>query len=168
MERKLVTRSKKVAYMGCITGGEVVYHRLKNFTTLSKTSNPTEYARKYVDEDGEVTDVTGYSPSTEYGFDQYTNNPVHDEIIAITDGELVGEEAVRTMIVVDFTKEGKTSGTFKAIMREYAIVPDSEGGEENAYSYSGNMKSKSNKKEIEVSSTDEWLTCKIVQETPAA
>lgn len=165
--RKLVTRDKKVAFMGCKGEGSVItYNRMKNFTSMSKSSNPNEYSRKYVDEDGEVTDVTGYSPSYGYAFDQYEGNPVHTEIIAITDGELVGDDAVRSIVVVDFTQPGKTEGTFKAIKRDFAVIPDSDGDDENTYTYSGNMKSKSSKTNIEVSTEDGWLTCKEVVETP--
>lgn len=84
---KLVTREKKVAFMGCVAESETTYNRMRHFTSLSRSSNPNEYSRKYVDEAGENTDVTGYAPSIAYAFDQYIDDPVHDEIIAISDGE---------------------------------------------------------------------------------
>ena len=144
---KLVTRDKKVAYFGCVNGENTIYNRMRHFTSMSKSSNPNEYSRKYVDEAGENTDVTGYSPSISYGFDLYTNDAVHEEIIAITDGELVGDDAVRTILLVDFTKQGTSENSFKAIKRDYAVVPDSDGDDENTYTYSGNFKSKSDKTE---------------------
>ena len=76
--KKLVQRSKKVAFYK--VGDK--YERMTGFTSMSKSSNPKEYSRQYVDEDGEVTDVTGYSPSIDYAFDQYENNAVHDDIVA--------------------------------------------------------------------------------------
>lgn len=159
---KLVTRDKKVAYFGCVNGENTIYNRMRHFTSMSKSSNPNEYSRKYVDEAGENTDVTGYSPSISYGFDLYTNDAVHEEIIAITDGELVGDDAVRTILLVDFTKQGTAENSFKAIKRDYAVVPDSDGDDENTYTYSGNFKSKSDKTEVEVTSADNWATCTIV------
>lgn len=159
---KLVTRDKKVAYFGCVNGENTIYNRMRHFTSMSKSSNPNEYSRKYVDEAGENTDVTGYSPSISYGFDLYTNDAVHEEIIAITDGELVGDDAVRTILLVDFTKQGTSENSFKAIKRDYAVVPDSDGDDENTYTYSGNFKSKSDKTEVEVTSADDWATCTIL------
>ena len=159
---KLVTRDKKVAYFGCVNGENTIYNRMRHFTSMSKSSNPNEYSRKYVDEAGENTDVTGYSPSISYGFDLYTNDAVHEEIITITDGELVGDDAVRTILLVDFTKQGTSEKSFKAIKRDYAVVPDSDGDDENTYTYSGNFKSKSDKTEVEVTSADNWATCTIV------
>lgn len=159
---KLVTRDKKVAYFGCVNGENTIYNRMRHFTSMSKSSNPNEYSRKYVDEAGENTDVTGYSPSISYGFDLYTNDAVHEEIIAITDGELVGDDAVRTILLVDFTKQGTSENSHKAIKRDYAVVPDSDGDDENTYTYSGNFKSKSDKTEVEVTSADNWATCTIV------
>lgn len=159
---KLVTRDKKVAYLGCVEGETITYRRMKNFTSMSKSSNPNEYSRKYVDETGEETDVTGFSPSISYGFDQYTGNEVHEEIIAITDGEMAGTDAVRTILSVDFTKPGIKEGSFMAIKRDYAIIPDSDGDDENTYTYSGNLKSKSSKTDVEVETKDEWITCEVV------
>lgn len=164
---KLVTREKKVAFMGCVSESATTYNRMRHFTSLGRSSNANEYSRKYVDEAGENTDITGYAPSIAYAFDQYTDDPVHDEIIAITDGEKVGSDAIRSIINVDFTRPGKTEGNFIAIKRDYAIIPDSDGDDENTYTYSGNFKSKSDMKEVEVSTKDEWLTCEIVTATPA-
>lgn len=107
-KEKLVSRSRKVAFMGVTSGtggsGTETFHRMTKFTDMSKSSNPAEYSRQYVDEDGEVTDVTGYSPEISYAFDMYENNAVHNDIIDITDNEKMGDDAVRNIIVVDFTR----------------------------------------------------------------
>lgn len=161
MER-LVKRNRKVAFLGCVNGESVAYHRMRHFTEMSKSSNPNEYSRKYVDEDGEVTDITGYSPSIGYAFDQYEENAVHDELIAITEGEIVGTDAVRTILLVDFTRKGTKEGAFMAIKRDYAIIPDSDGDDENTYTYSGSFKSQGSKEDVEVTSADNWETCTIV------
>ena len=50
-----------------------VFNRMRGFTTLSGSKNSIEYSRQYVDEEFETTDVVGFSPSVDFGFDQYTN-----------------------------------------------------------------------------------------------
>ena len=98
---KLVTRSGKVAFMKVAEE----YIRMQYFTNMAKSANPKEYSRSYVDVDGEVSDVTGYSPSIAYSFDYYKGNKVHEEIIKITDSELTGTDAVREIIIVDMTSK---------------------------------------------------------------
>ena len=81
--RTLVPRSKKVLFYGvpAASGDTTTYHRMKGFTDVSTSKNAKEYTRQYVDELFEQTDVTGYSPSTSYGFDQYAGDPVHADIV---------------------------------------------------------------------------------------
>ena len=86
----LVGRHKKVAFLGIVETSTEKFHRMRKFTAFSKSSNPKEYSRQYVDEAFEQTDVVGFSPSISYTFDLYTNTPVHKEIVSITDGELPG------------------------------------------------------------------------------
>ena len=98
--RTLVPRSKKVLFYGvpAASGDTTTYHRMKGFTDVSTSKNAKEYTRQYVDELFEQTDVTGYSPSTSYGFDQYAGDPVHADIVKITDDELIGSNAVRILL----------------------------------------------------------------------
>ena len=167
--QKLVTRDKKVAFLECLSGDEKVYHRMCHFTSMSKSSNPNEYSRKYIDESGEVTDITGYSPYYDYAFDLYTNDPVQEELVKIADGELVGTDAVRNIIVVDFTKPTEDKTGYHAVKRSYAVIPDSDGDDENTYTYSGAFRSKSEKEEVVVISDDgHWKTCKIKTESAAS
>lgn len=98
-EQTLVTRNKKVAFYK--VGDKFL--RMTGFTAMTKSANPKEYARQYVDETGEITDVTGYSPSIEYTFDQYVNNEVHKDIVEITEDEKLGSDAVREIVIVDLT-----------------------------------------------------------------
>ena len=56
-----------------------LFTRMKGFTELSGSKNPTEYSRQYVDEIFESTDVTGYSPSWSFAFDDYTEDAVLEE-----------------------------------------------------------------------------------------
>ena len=138
-ERKLVKRSDKVSFLGCIADGSETFNRMRGFTTLSGSKNPTEYSRRYVDEEFETTDVTGYSPSLDFGFDQYIGDPVHEEMVGILDDEKLGTEARRNIVTVDFSQEAG-EGSYKAVKREYAIIGDAEGDSMDAYTYSGTFR----------------------------
>ena len=138
-DRKLVKRSDKVSFLGCLTDGSETFNRMRGFTTLSGSKNPTEYSRRYVDEEFETTDVTGYSPSLDFGFDQYIGDPVHEEMVEILDNEKLGTEARRNIVTVDFSQEAG-EGSYKAVKREYAIIGDSEGDSMDAYTYSGTFR----------------------------
>lgn len=139
-EQTLVTRNKKISFYKV---GEK-FIRMTGFTAMSKSANPKEYARQYVDETGEITDVTGYSPSIEYTFDQYTNNEVHKDIIEITEDEKTGSAAVREIVIVDMTSPvGENNNEFEARKRLFAIIPGTDGDNADTYSYTGTLKSKS-------------------------
>ena len=66
------------------------------FTQLSQSKNPIEYSRQYVDEPFQETDITGYSPSIAYAFDYHRNCEVQKDIVAITEGEFIGDEMAKT------------------------------------------------------------------------
>ena len=97
---KLVKRSGKVAFMDVSTTSIANFLRMTKFTEISKSKNPTEYSRTYVDEDGEVTDVTGYSEGISYAFDLYQGNLVHQKLVDITDNEKTGNDAVFSLSVI--------------------------------------------------------------------
>lgn len=160
MSEILVSRSKKVMFYGVpdSTGENVVFKRMKGFTDQSTSKNPKEYARQYVDELFEQTDVVGYSPSTSYGFDQYAGNAVHDDIVKITNEELVGNEAIRTLVLVDLSKAEQGAKTASAVQRNFSVVPDTEGGSLDAYTYTGNFKSKGAKIVGTATTADDWQT----------
>ena len=140
-DRTLVKRSDKVAFFGNMGTGTETFNRMRGFTTLSGSKNPSEYSRQYVDEEFETTDVTGYSPSYDFGFDQFKGDLVHDEMVEILDGEKTGTEARRNIVIVDFSQPvtGK-DGAYKAVKREWAIIGDSEGDSMDAYTYSGTLR----------------------------
>lgn len=140
MSRTLVKRSDKVSFLGCIDNGTETFNRMRGFTSLSGSKNPSEYSRQYVDEEFETTDVTGYSPSLDFAFDEYTEDEVHNELVAILDGEKTGTEARRNIVTVDFSKP-VTGGGYEAVKREFAIIGDSEGDSTDAYTYSGTFRS---------------------------
>lgn len=146
-----VARCEKVAYYGVPgTSGDVTYKRMKNFSSLSTSKNPSEYSRKYVDEMFEQTDVTGYSPSISYTFDLDSESDVHKDIVGITNDEKIGNDAIRTIIVVDMTSTGTTDGKKVAYKRDFAVIPDTEGDGTDAYTYSGTFKTKGKSTKIEV------------------
>lgn len=154
----IMKRNSKVAFYG-VTGEEgTVYHRMSGFTEFATSKNPIEYSRQYVDEEMEVTDIVGYSPSISYSFDLFDDNPVHLDIAKISDNELVGADAVRQIIVVDVQASEKT-----AVMREFAVIPDSEGDNIDVYTYSGSFKVKGNKVFGTASSEDGWQTCTFTE-----
>ena len=153
----LKKRSDIVAFYG--VGDK--YYRMRGFTEVSVSKNPKEYSRQYIDEDGEQTDVVGYSPSMAYNFDSYVGNQVHEDIAKIADDESVGLDAVRTILIVDTTSTGTTENSYKAIKRDYAVIPDTEGDGTDAYTYSGTLKAKGSKETVDVTTTDDFMTVTI-------
>lgn len=139
---QLVKRSRKVAFMNVSTTSIANFLRMTKFTEISKAKNPTEYSRSYVDEDGEVTDVTGYSEEISYNFDLHTGNLVHEKLVDITDNEKTGADALVRILQVDFTKPKGTG--YEARLRTYSVVPDAEGDSTDAYTYSGAFRKNSN------------------------
>lgn len=117
----------------------VTFTRMKYFTELSISKNPTEYSRRYVDEKTERSDVVGYAPSMSYSFDDYADDAVLSDIVEISNNEKVGSDAQRDIVLVDFSKQ--VDGGYFALKRTYAVVADSEGNSTDAYTYSGNFKS---------------------------
>ena len=160
----IVERHKILAFMGVVgTGGTVTYHRMKKFTQFSHSKNPIEYSRQYVDEPFQQTDVVGFAPSYAYAFDKHTDLAVQNDIIGITNGEMLGDDAVRTIIIVDTTEATESSGTYtaSAIKRDYSVIPNSEGDNINIYTYSGNLKARGEQSAVSISSTDDWQTVTI-------
>ena len=141
MSEVLVKRSDKVSFMNTGTSTDPVFTRMTKFTEISKSKNPTEYSRQYVDEESETTDVTGYAEELGYAFDQHTNNAVHEKIVEITDDELTGDDAVVEVVTVDKSKTND-DGSYEARYRKYAVIPDGEGDSTDAYTYSGSLKVK--------------------------
>lgn len=137
----ILKRSDKKAFYGIpgASSGEPTFKRMRGFTEFSISRNPTEYSRRYVDEDSERTDVTGYSMSCSYAFDEFSGDDVHADIINITDNELIGADAQRDIVIVDFSQEAAGSG-YKAIKRTFSVIADSEANSTDAYTYSGNLR----------------------------
>lgn len=162
MAEKLVKRSDKIAFMNVGTAEAPDFQRMRKFTEISTSKNPTEYSRHYVDEEGETTDVTGYSEEKSYAFDQYADNAVHEKIATITDNELTGDEATVEVLVVD---KSKVDGEgFEARKRSYAVVPDSDGDSTDAYTYSGSLKAKGAFEKVTATISEDGKTATISAE----
>lgn len=166
MSEKIVKRSDKVAFMNVGTTDAADYKRMTKFTDLSNSKNPTEYSRQYVDEEGETTDVTGYSPEISYEFDQHTDNAVHEKIAKIADDELTGDDATVEILIVDKTKE--VANGYESRLRKYAVVPDSEGDSTDAYTYSGSLKAKGGFETVIAKLSDDGKTATIVTDAVEA
>lgn len=142
---KLVQRHEKVAYYGVKdTDGNVVYHRMCGFTKMDTAKNPVEYTRRYIDESFEQTDVVAFSPSISFSFDRYSDNPVHNDIVALADNEILGTDAVRSIVVADIT-ETDESGSVSAVKRDFSVIVETEGNSLDAYTLSGTMNTKGEK-----------------------
>lgn len=159
---KLKKRSEKLAFLEVKLGDKVTgYCRLEGFTTQTFNANATEYSRNYVDEDTSRTDVTGYSESVNYNFDQYIRHPALSEIVKITENELTGTDAVRNILTVDMTSN-TSGGQYDATLRAYAIVPSSNGDTTDCMTYSGDFKSRGAKKAVKVTLDADFENATIV------
>lgn len=155
----IVPRHKMLGFYGVPSeGGTVTYRRMQYFTDLSKNKNPEEHERKYVDEKSKRSDIVGYFESVSYTFDKYRNNPVLADISKISDRELIGDDAKRSIIWVD-------EDTGEAVKRDYAVIPESEGGDANTYTQSGNFKASGEPVFGTASSSDDWMTVTFTEET---
>ncbi len=142
---KLIGRHEKVAYYGIAEdNGQVVYHRMCGFTKMDTSKNPVEYSRRYIDESFEQTDIVAISPSIAFAFDRYSGNPVHDDIVRISDDEIIGTGAVRSIVLVDLSTDDG-SGVCRAIKRDFSVMVETEGNSTDAYTLSGTMSTKGEK-----------------------
>ena len=156
----IVKRSDKKAFY--MIEGETVFNRMIGFTEISKSMNPLEYTRKYVDCNMEESDVVGYAPALTISFDEHDGNPVHDDIKNIFDYEKTGNEAVRKIAIVDFTQPVPgEEDTYFAKIRDYAVIPESEGNGTEHYEYSATLKAKSEVLSGRATSNDGWYTISV-------
>lgn len=155
---KILKRSEKLAFYGVpsANGGDPAYTRMRGFTELAMSKNPTEYSRKYVDEKTERNDVVGYSPSISFAFDKFSEDAVHIDMVEITDNEATGADAVRSIVIVDTTKQ--TGDGYYAQKRDFSVIPDSEGNDAEAYTYSGSLKANGEVITGTATTDDNWQT----------
>lgn len=158
----IVMRTGKLAFYKCL--GENFYRRMEGFTELSNSKGTKEYTRQYVDEDFERTDVSGYSPEISYAFDRYKAHPVLDDIIYITENELIGQAMVRDFVILDMTTAVSNNGTTwtaEGKMRRWAVIPDTDGDTTNCMTYSGTFKCRGEMIDVRATTTDDWQTITI-------
>ena len=151
----MIARSRKVMFMETEAG---TFVRMKGFTSMAINKNAKEYTRQYVDEDFEVTDITGISTTIDYEFDQLAGNDVHDKLIEIIDEEMVGDDAVVAMVAVDFTQPVGETQEFNAVKRDFAVIPESEGDSLEAYTYAGTFAVKTARIKGTATTDDKWET----------
>lgn len=159
---KIAKRSDRLAFFGVIENSETVYKRMRGFTELSIKKNPVEYSRRYIDEVSERNDVVGYSPAISYSFDEFSNDAVHMDIVKIADDELVGADAVRSIVLVDLAS-ADGDGVCTAVMRNWSVIPDSEGDDTDAYTYSGTLKANGDITKGSAVSEDNWQSCTFTE-----
>ena len=143
---KLIMRADRKMFMGVKSGSgstETIY-RMRGFTSLSESKNPTEYTRKYVDELFETTDVTGINSSYDFTFDLLSPNAILTDLADIIDSEKIGNDAVRTFYCVDFHKP-VSDGGYECVKRDFSIIGETVGDGTDALTYSGTLKVASTK-----------------------
>ena len=133
----LVLRYQFESYMKCRDGSVNLIG--EGFTAFPEAKNAQEYSRKYINYKTEKTDVIGYSPSVGYSCDAIPSDPVVEDVMYITDHELVGAATHREIICVNRWDEDE-NGKCAAYKRKYAIIPDTKGDGTEALVYSGTMK----------------------------
>lgn len=162
MSETIVSRHKMLGFYGVpeTSGGvtTVTYRRMQYFTELTKNKNGEEHERKYIDEKSKRSDIVGYFESVSYAFDRYRGNAVLEDIVKIGDRELVGDDAKRSIIWVD-------TDTSEAHKRDYAVIPESEGGDANTYTHSGTFKASGEPVFGTAASSDDWMTVTFKEET---
>ena len=96
---ELVMRYQFESYMKC---SDDAFHLIgEGFTAFPLALNPKEYTRKYIHDKTERSDVIGYAPSVSYSCDMIKGDPCVQEIVKITNNELVGNDTHREIVNVD-------------------------------------------------------------------
>ncbi len=150
---KISKRSDKLAFFG--EDKVSTFTRMRGFTEFSMSKNPVEYSRRYIDEQTERNDVVAYAPSISYSFDRFAGDSVHDQLVDIADNEKVGADAVRYIVIVDLSDEAEQKSAY---MREWTVIPDGEGDDVDAYTYSGSLKANGEIVAGTAVSDDNWQT----------
>ncbi len=152
---KFVKRCDKVAYYGVPTDKGTIFKRMTGFTDITVTKNPKEYKRQYIDQEFEQSDIVGFAPVISFAFDQFSGNDVHDDIMKIANNELVGDDAVREIVMVDFSSDKDNPS---AIKREFSVVVENEGSGMDGYIVKGSFKVKGEKVFGSAASADSFAT----------
>lgn len=152
----MIKRCEKLAFMKVTEGSSSEYKRMTGFTEFSVSKNPKEYSRKYIDEETERSSVVGYAPAISYKLDLDPENAVHKVFADIADRELVGDDTVQSILIVDISGDDDTGHV--AVMRDFSIIPSSEGDDTDMYTCSGSLKASGEKHFGTATSSDNWKT----------
>jgi hypothetical protein len=134
---ELIMRYQFESYMKC---QDSAFNLIgEGFTAFPLAMNPKEYTRKYINDKTERSDVIGYATSVGYSCDCIKGDPCVQEIVDITNNEVVGNDTHREIVNVDCWDE-VSSGEFRATKRTYAIIPGNKGDGTDALIYTGTMK----------------------------
>ena len=123
-----------------------------NKTVISKTSYGFTYFAPALSRDYALR----YTKDG-YKLDLDNGNSVHEIFAEIADKELVGDDAVKKILIADISSPG-AGGACPAVCRSFAIIPGKEGDDADMYTMSGEMKASGEKIFGTVISTDNWQT----------
>ena len=154
----IYNRADIVNFMNTGTAQAPVYTRMQGFTDGGKSLNSSTYDRRYIDEKTERSTVTGYSTEIAYSFDRVIGNTIHEKIAEVHDKELVGE-TVQILTVNTITNEAR--------LRNYSIIPDSDGDSTDAYTYSGNFHADGDITEGTATVASDGMTATFSEGTPS-
>jgi len=137
----MIKRADRQHYMNTGTPSQPVWSLIgEGFTSFTESKNALSYQRRYIHEITKRTDVTGYAPVIDYEFEVYSGNAAIEKLRAITDHELVGDQARVEILCVNLFDETDTSGVYRAVRRAYSVIPDECGEGTDALVYTGTMK----------------------------
>lgn len=133
-------RSSILAYMNVVADPNLVpdYQLMgEGFTNLTQLKEPSEYTRKFINEENTTTDVIRYASEVQYEVDVFSQNPVIRMILGITDAELL---SVRTDVVTVYADDIVAKPAYcTAFRRRYLIVPEQLGEDVEVLRTSGRM-----------------------------
>lgn len=134
-------RAHLAHYMDTSSSSTPSFERIgEGFTDFTESKNAQEYTRQYIDEQTQTTDVVGYSPSIAYSADIYSDDPVCQKIVEITDKELVGEAAQVVIVTADESGVDGTTTTCTGYKRTYSVIPDQKGSGVQQLVYTGTLR----------------------------
>ena len=146
---KIVPRHKILAFYG--QTDDIVFRRMEKFTVLAKAQGAKEHSTHYVDETSAETGIMGTNPSIRYAFDKFRGLPIQEDIVSITNQNLIGNDAIRSIIIVD-------TGTNIGFKRDYSVIPNLEGENNSIYTYSGTFHCNGNFVSGPVKTDDDYIT----------
>ncbi len=134
----LITRNAMRSYMEC----DGIYCEIgEGFTEFTESKNPREYARQYVNEAVERTDVVGFASAVSFAFDVYDEDPVAEKLLSVTLSEAVGDAAVVTVVTAFLHRASASrTGQVEAVRRTFSVCPGRLGSGTDALICAGTLK----------------------------